>query len=89
MRVALPYGRIKAVMGTLGELYLHEGSVGPALRLDRADAARLNQIEGMPLHWQGGEHVRDLGRRLRDARDLQVAPPVALRASLRATSSKA
>ena len=84
LRVALPYGRIKAVMGTLGELYLHEGSVGPALRLDRADAARLNQIEGMPLHWQGGEHVRDLGRRLRDARDLQVAPPVALRASLRA-----
>lgn len=84
LRVALPYGRIKAVMGTLGELYLHEGSVGPALRLDRADAARLNQIEGMPLHWEGGEHVRDLGRRLRDARDLQVAPPVALRASLRA-----
>jgi hypothetical protein len=29
LRVALPYGRIKAVMGTLGELYLHEDAVGP------------------------------------------------------------
>ena len=83
LRVALPYGRIKAVMGTLGELYLHEGSAGPALRMDRADAARLNEIEHLPLHWEGGAHVRDLGRRLRDARDLQVAPPAALNATLR------
>ena len=83
LRVALPYGRIKAVMGTLGELYLHEQSAGPSLRLDRADAARLNEIEGLPLHWEGGEHVRELGRRLRDARDLQVAPPTGLQASLR------
>ncbi|ELF6205385.1 DEAD/DEAH box helicase [Pseudomonas putida] len=83
LRVALPYGRIKAVMGTLGELYLHEGTAGPALRMERADAARLNDIEGLPLHWEGGQHVRDLGRRLRDARDLQVAPPAGLQASLR------
>ncbi|MEB6590373.1 MULTISPECIES: DEAD/DEAH box helicase [Pseudomonas] len=83
LRVALPYGRIKAVMGTLGELYLHEDAAGPALRMERADAARLNEIEGLPLHWEGGEHVRDLGRRLRDARDLQVAPPSGLQASLR------
>jgi hypothetical protein len=40
--------------------------------MERADAARLNDIEGLPLHWEGGEQVRDLGRRLRDARDLQV-----------------
>ncbi|WP_409268862.1 SNF2-related protein [Pseudomonas sp. KCJK9044] len=83
LRVALPYGRIKAVMGTLGELYLHEDTAGPALRLDRADAARLNDIADLPLHWEGGEHVRDLGRRLRDARDLQVAPPRELNATLR------
>ncbi|QXI49503.1 DEAD/DEAH box helicase [Pseudomonas anuradhapurensis] len=83
LRVALPYGRIKAVMGTLGELYLHEDATGPSLRLDRADAARLNEIERLPLHWEGGEHVRDLGRRLRDARDLQVQPPAGLQASLR------
>ncbi|WP_236222878.1 DEAD/DEAH box helicase [Pseudomonas asiatica] len=83
LRVALPYGRIKAVMGTLGELYLHEDAAGPSLRLDRADASRLNDIDGLPLHWEGGEHVRDLGRRLRDARDLQVEPPSGLQASLR------
>ncbi|MFT8231380.1 SNF2-related protein [Pseudomonas guariconensis] len=83
LRVALPYGRIKAVMGTLGELYLHEDAVGPSLRLERADAARLNDIEHLPLHWEGGEHVRELGRRLRDARDLQIEPPKELKAELR------
>ncbi|MBI6940099.1 DEAD/DEAH box helicase [Pseudomonas putida] len=83
LRVALPYGRIKAVMGTLGELYLHEDTTGPSLRMDRADAARLNDIDHLPLHWEGGSHVRDLGRRLRDARDLQVEPPAALNATLR------
>ncbi|MDR6715217.1 SNF2 family DNA or RNA helicase [Pseudomonas hunanensis] len=83
LRVALPYGRIKAVMGTLGELYLHEDAGGPSLRLERADAARLNDIEQLPLLWEGGDHVRGLGRRLRDARDLQVEPPTALNATLR------
>ena len=83
LRVALPYGRIKAVMATLGELYLHEHAGGPALRLDRADAARLSDMEHMPLLWEGGEHVRGLGRRLRDARDIQVEPPLALNATLR------
>jgi superfamily II DNA or RNA helicase len=83
LRVALPYGRIKAVMGTLGELYLHEDAVGPSLRMGRADAARLNDIEHLPLHWEGGAHVRDLGRRLRDARDLQVEVPSGLNATLR------
>ncbi|MFJ4398398.1 SNF2-related protein [Pseudomonas sp. NPDC089396] len=83
LRVALPYGRIKAVMGTLGELYLHEDAVGATLRMDRADAARLNDIEHLPLHWEGGAHVRDLGRRLRDARDLQVELPTELNATLR------
>ncbi|WP_331831900.1 DEAD/DEAH box helicase [Pseudomonas sp. LH21] len=83
LRVALPYGRIKAVMGTLGELYLHDDVSGPSLRLERADAARLNDIDHLPLQWEGGSQVRDLGRRLRDARDLQVAPPKGLNATLR------
>lgn len=83
LRVALPYGRIKAVMGTLGELYLHEDAVGPSLRLERADAARLNDIEHIPLQWEGADHLRDLGRRLRDARELQVEPPAGLKATLR------
>jgi len=83
LRVALPYGRIKAVMKTLGELYLGEDSSGPSLRLATADAPRLNEIEGLPLQWEGGAQVRDLGRRLRDARDLEVQPPQGLNATLR------
>ncbi|WP_145181706.1 DEAD/DEAH box helicase [Pseudomonas sp. URMO17WK12:I11] len=83
LRVALPYGRIKALMGTLGELYLHDDPVGPAVRMDRTDAARLNAIDHLPLQWEGGAQVRDLGRRLRDARDLHVDAPSALQATLR------
>lgn len=83
LRVALPYARIRAVMRTLGELYLHEQVGGPSVRLERADAARLNEIEGLPLTWAGGEQVRELGRRLRDARELEVAPPAGLNATLR------
>lgn len=83
LRVALPYGRIKSVMGTLGGLYLNANTEGPTVRLDRADAARLNELEDMPLHWQGGDQVRDLARRLRDGRDLQVDPPTSLNAALR------
>ena len=83
LRVALPYGRIKAVMKTLGELYLGDDSSGPALRLPTADAPRLTEMESLPLKWEGGARVRDLGRRLRDARELQVAPPQGLDATLR------
>ncbi|WP_459206099.1 DEAD/DEAH box helicase [Pseudomonas sp. MLB6B] len=83
LRVALPYSRIRAVMRTLGELYLHEEVGGPSVRLERADAARLNEIAELPLQWAGGEQIRDLGRRLRDARNLQVAPPQGLNATLR------
>ena len=83
LRVALPYGRIKTVMKTLGELYLGDDSSGPALRLPTADAPRLTEMESLPLQWEGGARVRDLGRRLRDARELQVAPPTGLDATLR------
>lgn len=83
LRVALPYGRIRAVMSTLGDLYLHESASGASVRLDSADAARLNDMDALPLTWQGGEYVRTLGQRLRDARDLHVAPPTGLNASLR------
>ncbi|VVP67652.1 hypothetical protein PS910_00235 [Pseudomonas fluorescens] len=83
LRVALPYGRIKTVMKTLGELYLGDDSSGPSLRLPTADAPRLNDMESLPLQWEGGARVRDLGRRLRDAREWQVEPPAGLNATLR------
>ncbi|MBF8781141.1 DEAD/DEAH box helicase [Pseudomonas fulva] len=83
LRVALPYGRVKAVLGTLAGLYFDDAMQGPALRLDRADASRLDPIDDLPLQWQGGEQVRSLARRLRDARERVVQPPAGLRAQLR------
>ena len=83
LRVALPYGRLKGVMRTLGDLYLHEDASGPSVRLPRADAARLNEVEDVQLRWEGGAEVRALATRLRDAQHLEVPPPATLQATLR------
>ncbi|AIR91400.1 helicase [Pseudomonas cremoricolorata] len=83
MRVALPYGRLRTLMATLGDLFHGDDPGNGQIRLDRADAARLNQLDALPLKWQGGEALRTLGQRLRDARELEVAPPERLMASLR------
>ncbi|MGE8148922.1 SNF2-related protein [Pseudomonas frederiksbergensis] len=81
-KVALPYGRIKPLMATLGELYLgtHEGD---SLRLTAPDAARLSALEGVPLVWQGGERLRSFAKRLRESTHVQVAAPEGLKATLR------
>ncbi|VVM50559.1 hypothetical protein PS664_00759 [Pseudomonas fluorescens] len=81
-KVALPYGRIKPLMATLGELYLRAPE-GTALRLSAPDAARLSYLEGVPLVWQGGERVRDFARRLKDSTHAHVAAPTGLNAELR------
>jgi len=83
LRVALPYGRIKAVMGTLAGLYMDDPGHGPSIRLDRADASRLDALEDVPLLWQGGEKTRALATGLRQARERQVQPPDGLNATLR------
>ncbi|WP_123599347.1 DEAD/DEAH box helicase [Pseudomonas frederiksbergensis] len=82
VKVALPYGRIKPLMATLGELYLgaHEGD---SLRLTAPDAARLSALEGVPLVWQGGERLRSFAKRLRESTHVQVAAPEGLKATLR------
>jgi superfamily II DNA or RNA helicase len=70
-RVALPWGRVKPILGTLGELYFGaagDKSPGPgqhALRLSTLDAARLDQLaRDVDLRWSGGESLRDMGRQL-------------------------
>ena len=82
VRVALPYARIKPLMATLGELYLHE-SDGRALRLAAPDAARLSNLDGVTLTWQGGERLRDFASRLKSAQYTEVRPPEGLNATLR------
>ncbi|MHC8305330.1 DEAD/DEAH box helicase [Pseudomonas sp. PB3P13] len=81
-KAALPYGRIKPLMATLGELYLgtHEGE---SLRLNGPDAARLSMLEDVPLVWQGGERLRSFAAHLRDSIHRHVPAPEGLNATLR------
>ena len=82
VKVALSLGRIKPLMATLGELYLGESS-GASLRLNAPDAARLSELEGLPLVWQGGERLRSFAKRLRESTQPNVAAPEGLNATLR------
>ena len=83
LQVALPFARLKPLLATLGELYLREDLERPALRLAAPDAARLNELEQLPLHWQGGERLRELARRLRHLGHASVTAPDGLHAELR------
>ena len=83
-RLALPWGRIKSILLTLGELFSTEHR-GDSLRLQVADAARLAELErAAQLRWMGGERLRELGRKMDDFAGIRdVAAPGGLRASLR------
>lgn len=82
LKVALSLGRVKPLMATLGELYLGVSS-GTSLRLGAPDAARLSELEGLPLVWQGGERLRGFAKRLRESTHQNVAAPQGLNATLR------
>jgi superfamily II DNA or RNA helicase len=83
-RVALPWGRIKPILATLGELYFKE-HVGASLRLALLDAARLAELEASAqLRWVGGARLRDIGKKLLGFGGVQaVAAPAGLQACLR------
>ena len=73
---------LKPVLMTLGEFYLQEPGE-TTLRLSKADATRLNSLEGLPLLWEGGEQIRTFAQRLRDIRDFSAEAPEGLNATLR------
>ena len=83
-RVALPWGRVKPILETLGELYFAD-RLGTAIRLPAMDAARLAELErAARLRWLGGERLRALGRKLHDFDGIRpVDVPAGLRAQLR------
>jgi len=83
-RVALPWGRVKPILATLGELYFGE-RLGNGVRLPSMDAARLAELErAARLRWIGGERLRELGRKLDSFGGIQsVTPPAGLQAALR------
>jgi hypothetical protein len=82
--VALPWGRIKPILATLGELYFTE-RMGSKLRLPLLDAARLAELEQeAQLRWLGGQRLRALGKKLSQFGGVQqIAAPAGLRATLR------
>lgn len=83
-RVALPAGRVRAILSVLVELHLRDLPAGP-LRLPLLDAARLAQLEGaVQARWVGAERLLELGRRLRDFGGIEeIESPQGLNASLR------
>jgi len=83
LQVLLPFGRLKPILTTLSELYLHDQPNGENLRLERSDAARLADLDSLPLQWHGGEQLRDFAERLRDYRQQEISPSLDLNATLR------
>ncbi|MET3130351.1 superfamily II DNA or RNA helicase [Oxalobacteraceae bacterium GrIS 1.11] len=83
-RVALPWGRVKPILSTLGELYFSD-KIKTSVRMSTLDAARLEELaRGLELRWSGGEQLREMGRKLSQFGSVQkVAPPVGLQATLR------
>ncbi|PNY82439.1 DEAD/DEAH box helicase [Deinococcus koreensis] len=83
-RVALPAGRVRAILSVLVELHLRDLPAGP-LKLPLLDAARLAELEGaVQARWLGAERLLELGNKLRDFGGIEpVEPPAGLRAELR------
>ncbi|HEY0489131.1 MAG TPA: DEAD/DEAH box helicase, partial [Telluria sp.] len=84
VRVALPWGRLKPILGTLGELYFND-KIKSKVRLSTLDAARLEELaRGTDLRWTGGEQLRETGRKLSQFGSVQKVPtPASLQATLR------
>jgi superfamily II DNA or RNA helicase len=84
VRVALPWGRLKPILATLGELYFSD-KIKNRVRLSTLDAGRLEELaRGTSLRWFGGEQLRETGRKLSLFGSVQkVAAPAGLQATLR------
>jgi superfamily II DNA or RNA helicase len=89
VKVSLPWGRIKPILNTLGELYFNE-HIGDSMRLPVLDAARLAELEAhAQLRWMGGQQLRDIGKKLLNFGGVQtVAAPLGLQAHLRPYQSE-
>jgi len=84
VRVALPWGRVKPILSTLGELYFND-KIKAKVRLSTLDAARLEELaRGTDLNWTGGERLRETGRKLSQfGKVKKVEAPKGLQATLR------
>jgi superfamily II DNA or RNA helicase len=84
VRVALPWSRLKPILGTLGELYFSD-KIKQKVRLSTLDAGRLEELaRSTSLRWFGGEQLRETGRKLSLFGSVQKVPaPAGLQATLR------
>ena len=83
-RVALPWGRVKPILNTLGELYFSD-KIKTTLRMATLDAARLDDLaRNVELNWTGGAELREMGARLNQFGAVKrIATPAGLQATLR------
>lgn len=74
--LSVPGHKLRPWLETLIELFDRQPPQDDDIRLSRFDAARLADMEAGDgeLIWQGGEHLRELGRRLRDFKRLEEVP---------------
>uniref|UniRef100_UPI00374D8AFF SNF2-related protein n=1 Tax=Undibacterium sp. TaxID=1914977 RepID=UPI00374D8AFF len=84
LRVGLPWGRIKPILNTLGELYFND-KIGDSIRLPALDSARLADLaKGTQLRWMGGERLREIGKKMSEFGGVEKVPaPKGLKAKLR------
>jgi hypothetical protein len=62
--VALPWGRVKPILSTLGELYFND-KIKTRVRLSTLDAARLEELaRGAELQLDRRRRLRETGRKL-------------------------
>ncbi|MEL7935625.1 DEAD/DEAH box helicase [Pseudomonas delhiensis] len=84
LKVSLPLERVKAILHVLEGLFLASPeNDSNSLRLSRADAGLLAQLDEHSLQWQGGERLLRFARRLRDHPQQPCRAPEGLRAELR------
>ena len=85
VRVALPWGRVKPILGTLGELYFTDRPNTDKLRFSKLDAARLAELaDATQMHWSGGDGLLETGRKLNEFGGVQrVEAPKGLQTPLR------
>lgn len=87
--MALPFGRLKPVLAALSDFYLGDPEPQRKLRLGAPDAARLADLDELPLAWEGGDNLRDFARRLRSFRLVRRPRRKACAPNCGPTSSKA
>ncbi len=85
--LTLALERVRGIVNTLVELYDSDLQADGQLRLNNLHAAQLSELEsamGTATTWYGGEHLRQMGKRLQNFAGIQaVALPSGLQAQLR------